>query len=267
METMDDAARNRFVDEVTRIVVKRFPLATVSPGDTEFSLCINGQLVRLENLYRLVSQYPDDRQHQIERWVVELIRAAEGASEQAMRFDDIKERVLPMVMSDAPRDVSGPPMVTQELVPGLIVAYALDSDRTIAYIPRHVFDAWDVELDLLHETAIDNLARRSEALAAHAAQDEQTGEINMILIQTMDGYDASRILLPGLHDRLREYLGSPFLAAVPNRDILVCCRIDSTTRHRMQQQAQEDFRTMPHQVSAHLYLVTPDGIAPFEEEL
>ena len=38
-------------------------------------------------------------------------------------------------------------------------------------------------------------------MSAHAAQDED-GRINLILFQTMDGYDASRILLPTLHERL-----------------------------------------------------------------
>jgi uncharacterized protein YtpQ (UPF0354 family) len=80
----------------------------------------------------------------------------------------------------------------------------------------------------------------------------------------MDGYDASRILLPGLHDHLREYLESPFLAAIPNRDILICFRNDGELIDRLRPQIQEDFKTMPHQVSDNVFLVTPDGIAPFD---
>ena len=97
-------------------------------------------------------------------------------------------------------------------------------------------------------------------MAAHAAEDDD-GEVNLILFQTMDGYDASRLLLPTLHDRLREYLGSPFGAAIPNRDMLLCFRNDDATVKRLRKQVAADYRSMPHQVTDRLLLVTADGIA------
>ena len=77
----------------------------------------------------------------------------------------------------------------------------------------------------------------------------------------MDGYDASRLLLPTLHEKLREHLGSPFAAAMPNRDILLCFRNDDETIERLKEQIAEDYRQMPHQVTDKLLLITPDGIA------
>jgi uncharacterized protein YtpQ (UPF0354 family) len=109
-----------------------------------------------------------------------------------------------------------------------------------------------------------NLVSRSEAMSAHAAQDEE-GRVNLILFQQMDGYDASRILLPTLHDRLREHLGSPFAAAIPNRDILICFRNEPEMLERLAEQIADDYRSMPHQVTDRLFLVTADGIAPLEE--
>ena len=152
-------------------------------------------------------------------------------------------------------------MITQSLVEGLSIAYAIDHDRTIAYISKARFESWGIPLEQLHQNAIDNLTARSEAISAHAAQDEN-GKVNLILFQTMDGYDASRILLPTLHDRLREHLGSPFAAGIPNRDILLCFRDDTETMDRLKKQIAEDYQRMPHQVTDQLLLVTPDGIAP-----
>ena len=77
----------------------------------------------------------------------------------------------------------------------------------------------------------------------------------------MDGYDASRVLLPTLHEKLREHLGSPFAAGIPNRDILLCFRNDDETVGRLREQIAEDHRQMPHGVTDKLLLVTPDGIA------
>ena len=265
MRKMSDASasRERFVDQVIQAVRARFPLVKVARGEHPFSLRINGASVSLENLFRTVQLKPEDATHHIERWMVELLRAAEGLPDQGGSFEQLRDRILPMILPESGGvvgDAQGGQMVTQPLIDGLVVAYAVDNDRTIAYIPRQQFETWHISIDDLHETAIENLIKRSESLSAHAAQDEE-GNVNLILFQTMDGYDASRILLPTLHERLREHLGSPFAAAVPNRDILLCFRNDPETVERLREQIADDFRQMPHQVTDRILLVTADGIA------
>ena len=253
-------SREQFLTRVMDIVRERFPLVKIAPGDESFSLSVNGSVAPLENLYRATALHPDDLKHHVERWAVELLRAAEGSPDQGATFEDVKERILPMIVSGT-AETAPVGVVSQPLVEGLLVAYAIDNDRTIAYIPQARFESWNIPLETLHTTAIDNLVARSEAISAHAAQDER-GNVNLILFQTMDGYDASRILLPTLHDRLKEHLGSPFLAGIPNRDILLCFRDDPETVDRLAGQIAEDYRKMPHQVTDRLMLVTPDGIAP-----
>jgi uncharacterized protein YtpQ (UPF0354 family) len=221
---------------------------------------VNGHVASLENLYRSVVLDPDESRHQIERWIVELLRAAEGSPDRNGSFDELRDRILPMILSE--KDLaSHRNTVTEPLIEGLHIAYAIDSDRTIAYIPEAQFESWGITHDDLHAAAIDNLVTRSEAMAAHAAQDED-GQVNLILFQTMDGYDASRVLLPSLHEKLREYLGSPFAAGIPNRDILLCFRNDDDTVARLRDQIGDDHRKMPHGVTDRLLLVTADGIAP-----
>ena len=69
-------------------------------------------------------------------------------------------------------------------------------------------------------------------------------------------------LVRHLNERLREHLGSPFAAGVPNRDILLCFRNDDETVEKLRDQIQKDYRRMPHQVTDKLLLITQDGIAP-----
>jgi len=69
-----------------------------------------------------------------------------------------------------------------------------------------------------------------------------------------------------LHDRLKEHLGSPFCAGVPNRDILLCFRNDDKTVGRLREQIAKDYQQMPHQVTDKLLLVTADGIAARDAE-
>jgi hypothetical protein len=252
--------REQFMEQVLRHVHEKFPLVKLARGGMPFSIVINGYPAPLENLYRLVLLRPEEMNRHVERWVVELLRAAEGHPDHTSPFEEIRERILPMVIPEAAGYLQPSTMVSQPFVADLLIAYAVDQDRTIDYIPRGRFNQWGISLDQLHEAALENLIRRSDAIEAHAAPDE-TGEISLIIFQTMDGYDASRILLPTLHDRLRAHLGSPFAAAIPNRDILLCFRNDADTVDKYRKQIRADFQQMPHQVTDKLLLVTPDGIA------
>jgi len=258
---MAELSREQFVDQVLQYVHEKFPLVKISRGKEPFSMLVNGHLASMENVYRMAVLQPEDTRHHIERWVVELVRAAEGTPDRTGSFEELRDRILPMIVADAERDRRT--MVTEPLLEGLSVAYAIDSDRTIAYIPEQQFKDWSIDRQTLHEAAIDNLVKRSESMSAHAAQDDE-GKINLILFQTMDGYDASRVLLPNLHEKLREHLGSPFVAAIPNRDILLCFRNDPETVERLREQIETDHKRMPHGVTERLLLVTPDGIAPMD---
>jgi len=255
---MASPSREQFIEQLFQVVTRRFPLVKLAEGDEPFTVRVNGNLVGLENLYRMSVLKPDDVTHNIERWVVELLRAAEGSPDRELAFEDLRERILPMILPENSAAHEG--VVSESLVEGLRIGYAIDNDRTIAYIPQAHFANWSISVDDLHETAIENLIRRSEQMSAHAAQDED-GNISLIIFQTMDGYDASRVLLPTLHEKLREHLGSPFCAGTPNRDILLCFRNDDETVARLRAQIADDYKKMPHQVTDQLLLVTADGIA------
>jgi uncharacterized protein YtpQ (UPF0354 family) len=255
-------SREQFVEQVIEVVRDKFPATKVArAAGQSFSLKINGQLASLENIYRSSLLQPDQMKSFIEQWMLEIVRASEGTPDLEATFEQLADRIMPVVLRDDP-DSSGS-IVTQPLVPGLTIAYAVDSQRSLWYIAKATFEKWNISLDALHEKAMANLIDRSQAIAAHAAQDED-GSINLILFQTMDGFDATRILLPTLHARLREHLGSPFVAGIPNRDILLCFRDDEETVDRLKKQIGDDFTKMPHPITDKLLLVTADGIAPRE---
>lgn len=260
---MSAPTREQFVQQVIEVVREKFPAAKVARASQPFSIMINGQLSPLENLYRSCALQPQKSAEFIEAWMLEMVRASEGSPDLRAKYDELSDRIFPMVLRE--ESMAGPEsnIVFQPLVAGLIVAYAVDSQRSIWYVTQANLDRWKVDLDALHEKALENLVNRSQAIAAHAAQDPD-GTINLILFQTADGFDASRLLLPTLHERLREHLGSPFVAGIPNRDILLCFRGDAPTVDRLRNQIGTDFGQMPHPITDRLLLVTPDGIAPFD---
>lgn len=260
---MAETSREQFVEQVIELVRKRFPLVKIGRSSEPFSLRLNGKVIGLESLYRSVMRQQDDRTHMIERWAVELLRAAEGTPDRTAPYAELSDRIMPVLVTDEYFKAAGEAAIGQQIVEGLHVAYVIDGDRTVTHVPVAQFKKWKIDLDELHTKAVENLVAKSQTLAADAAQDEN-GTVNLILFQLGDSYDSSRLLLPTLHDRLRGHLGSPFLAAIPNRDILICIRNDSSILGSVKDQIAQDFRTMPRQITERLFLVTPDGLAPFE---
>src|SRR5437667_8051835 len=89
----DPFSREEFAARVIDIVRARFPLVQIEPAEDKFSLSVNGSLAPLENLYRMTSLRPDDIQRHVERWAVELLRAAEGTPDDEASYDDVKDRI------------------------------------------------------------------------------------------------------------------------------------------------------------------------------
>ncbi len=258
---MATPTRDQFVRQLIEMIHARFPLVKVSRAEQAFSLRLNGNVASLENLYRIHNLHPKEFKHHAERWVVEMLRVGEGMPDDPTDFESTKDRIFPAILPDAFIATLGTSIVSQPLMNGVHIAYALDHDRTISYLPQSVFEDWGMELDAVHETALENLVKKSHQINAHAAKDSED-RVSLILFQTMDGYDAARILLPTLHERLKGMLGSPFCAGIPNRDILLCFRSDDETVERLKKQIGRDFRQQPHQITSDLFLITPDGIAP-----
>jgi uncharacterized protein YtpQ (UPF0354 family) len=259
---MTPPSREQFVQQVMDVVREKFPAAKVARAEQPFSLRINGQVASLENIFRSAILQPNQTNQFIQEWMLEIVRASEGQPDLDASFEELSERIMPMVLREQAGGESSS-VATQPLVAGLVVGYAVDNARSMWYISQPTLKRWNKSIDELHETALNNLVSRSQAIAAHAAQ-EPEGQINLILFQTMDGFDASRLLLPTLHDRLREHLGSPFAAGVPNRDILLCFRDDEPTVDRLREQIATDYLKMPHPVTDRLLLITQDGIAPHQ---
>src|SRR4051794_24721033 len=82
LPSMSTPSREQFVEQVLQCVAERFPLVKVARGEAPFSMKVNGHVASLENLYRSVALHPDESRHQIERWIVELLRAAEGSPDR-----------------------------------------------------------------------------------------------------------------------------------------------------------------------------------------
>jgi hypothetical protein len=179
--------------------------------------------------------------------------------DQPESFDDVRANLMPLLWGPQSAATDDAERISRPLVADLAVVYLITTDPT-APVTAPMLKKWGIDSDELHQAALANLVARSEAVVAQAAADA-SGRISLIQFQSRDGFDASRLLLPTLHDRLREHLGSPFGAGVPTRDLLLCFRNTDEVRQRMRQPIRDGYRHMPEQLTEQLLLVTADGIA------
>jgi len=127
---------------------------------------------------------------------------------------DIDEAAL---SADAARSHSQP--LIDEGPCGLGVVYGLHAGGFDVIVNGDHVLSWGVPISQIQEVALRNLAAWS---ASAAWTDEVSGERRLISSDTGDGWDASRLLLPEVIDRLSSELGSGgrVLVGVPERHLL-----------------------------------------------
>ena len=87
-----------------------------------------------------------------------------------------------------------------------------------------------------------------------------SNRVNYIILG--DGYDATRLLLPGFRRFAAQHLGESYYAAIPHRDALVLwakdCSRDFSTR--LVAHLGSQFRGEPYPLTDRIFEVGPDGI-------
>src|SRR4051812_28587677 len=120
--------------------------------------------------------------------------------------------------TDAARSHSEP--LVDEGPCGLSVVYVIHAGGFDVIVNGDHLLSWGVPTSAIQEAALANLAAWS---ASAPWTDEVSGERRLISSDTGDGWDAARILLPQVLDRLASELGSTgrVLIGVPERHLLV----------------------------------------------
>ncbi len=103
---------------------------------------------------------------------------------------------------------------------GLAVVYAIAAAGFDVIVNGDHMLSWGVGIDAIQDAALRNLATWS---ASAAWSEESSGARRLISSDTGDGWDATRILLPEVRDRLAHELGPAgrVLVALPDRHLLV----------------------------------------------
>ena len=140
---------------------------------------------------------------------------------------------------------------------GVVIGFVVDSENAYSYVTEENKEEWQVTTQVIQDTAMANLHRRSQGIEMTAVPRPN----GLFLVNTMDGFDAVRILDEQLQELIAENIGLPFFAGIPNRDFLICWskNEDRDFQDRMISQISEDFDEQPYPLSRSAFEIKEAG--------
>jgi uncharacterized protein YtpQ (UPF0354 family) len=194
-------------------------------GDPGFGLTIdvseqNGldtvQLV-LDDAYRQYTSDPDRQDEIVDGLVQEAVRRMEEGNTKRS-FSAVRDQLMPMLKRrvDVSR-IENDPAVTQ--FDDLDVIYAVQGDHYFTVATKEDLARWGQSVDEIDSLALSNLEKKTNANQKLLC--EPSGGQKLCGWASGDGYDASRMLVPGLRRQIVKELGGPAVYAVPLESVFV----------------------------------------------
>lgn len=177
-------------------------------------------------------------------------------------WDEMKSRLrMQLVRADL---ASMDQIVTFPFSAEVRSAIVLDSEKGYAYVRRVDLDRWEKSAIDVQEVARQNLLEASLSISMMYVPEP----IRLVVIQTGDGYDAARVLLPEIRSTLIEQLTNQdsgmVLVGIPNRDFLIAWPTDAPPdfHQRMREQLLEDSKQQHHPLAGQPFRITVESITP-----
>lgn len=153
-------------------------------------------------------------------------------------------------------------LVAREFVADVRIMYALEFKEGAQLVSHGMMKTWGMDADRLHQRALANLDRAHGEIAV-----KPVGKLPWLkVIETDDGYAASRVLLHWRWAELTLTLGDVLILGMPTRDVVV---FTSTLEPEKIEQLRETVDTVErHQgrpVTRKLFQWTPQGWQEFAE--
>lgn len=252
----DILSEREFQGRVYGLLEKSYAGRDITRGEDPFLIKMDQYELGLQNLYNRYQQDPvsgADLDSMLEEHFSIVISQLEKPDRiNQSTWAEVKDRLRAQV---APREfLDRAPMVHKPLDEYTIVAYVIDSEASYSYVSEKAFANWSITRDTLHETAVANL----DAISSEVSMQGSLEDDKFIAVLQGDSYDAARLLIPAFRKFLASKLGSPFYAAIPNRDFLIAWSIDNseTFTRESAKQAEEDFNTLAYPLSPNVFLAS-----------
>ncbi|RFB80491.1 DUF1444 family protein [Methylovirgula sp. 4M-Z18] len=257
MQAADALQNGSFKQDVIALLARRHPEWTVLPGDDLTTLRIASKDISLTNLYLHVqAMSAADREREIIAFFEHGMRT--DAAKDASLFTAAEEYLRLQIMPDDYRKTASD-LICRPFFAGLSIAYALDDNERYQLLRQSDVSAWAVGQQDIEARATANLETLSASVTLKPTPGAEAGAF--IIVDTSDGYDAVRLLLPRFMARLRAALDVPSVfAGIPNRDFLVAWTPDFSARRGFAAKIADDVRRRPHPLTEALFVSADAGV-------
>lgn len=252
-----------FGEQVARILLRYFPDRRVELAGP-MDLILNGKHLGLDNLYRMVQCEPGRGLEIVETYLERLMEGdtlTSGALPLSVARPRIMPRIQPVtIFEQLDRErVAHVPYVNDT-----VIVFVIDLPQMTVSITTEQVLRWGLEVEALDEIARENLARYAPSLDVQLVDSSEGGRAAILALR--DGYDAARLLLGTLHERLSPEFQGDFYVAAPARDMFLAVSLAPTGFvSRIQKRVEQDYRRLPYPITSSLFVVTRDGVAGTSE--
>ncbi|HYE61250.1 MAG TPA: DUF1444 family protein [Phycisphaerales bacterium] len=249
------------VAEMLRRLQPEYTINLVGPRE----LLVNGRRLDLENLYRMVNHEPGRGTEIVEHYLEQLF-AGDAMQLMAMSLDFARNRIMPRIQPDTIfQHLSRDQVAHVPFVNDTAIVFVTDLPHMTVSITVEQLVRWKLSIDEVEDIARQNLDQYAPELEVQIVESKEGGKA--AILSQHDGYDAARLLLGGLYDRLAPQLGGNFYVATPARDMFVAFSPgpDIFVR-RLQERIEHDYRRLPYPISSDLFYVTRDGVCGTKPE-
>lgn len=158
-------------------------------------------------------------------------------------------------------------LISMEIDPSLPFCkyLVIDGETKMDFVSTDHLQDWGVDIGTAWNTAYANLRKHPNTLKLSVMRDV-AGSIVACSYNTMDGYDATRLLLKQVCKVICKGLKADrCLVGIPNRDFLIAFIYRKDVVNSIIPKIREDFQTKDHPLSDSLFIITPKGIATNED--
>ena len=262
--------RMRFRDRVISVLSQRLKSTVVGRVSGFDVFLTNGTRVHLGNLYATCLRIPECESEAIDNFVGAVLSQA-AADGEMPEFKDACGRLFPVLKTTAflNRPLGSGTKLSDDLLwegfhCELAVCFVYDTGDCARFVRIEDVKDWEVSKGEVRWHALDNLAA-STAFLEHGIAETRYGKA--VVVNSNDGYDAARILLPGLRDALMPHLGESFLVAVPCRDLLVAFEDREQLLSLIRRQVREDAHLGAYGLTDELLVCDGEGVRPLGSKL
>lgn len=250
--------KQAFQNRVVSFLKKQYPAASFKKSDDSLVIFCNENKLGLTNLYAkfLLTAQTNYELKELATKHFEIVFSADILIESTEKsWTDTKSFILPQLM---PIEYTKQfPTISFPLSHEVVIGFVVDDEKAYRYVTKDDLENWKIsDLDL-RQKAIDNLTDKSFDLEMTFVPPPN----GIVVVDTMDSFDAVRILVPHLQEFFAEKLGKPFHFGIPNRDFLICWskRGDADFQTSIKQQIATDFEERPYPLSKYVYELDEKG--------